>query len=175
MTVDADPPVERAIESLGQRHADARATLELLRGYRPQVEVDASALENPKAVLEYLDFFAGLIARAADECVRIAEALRHAPEAAHAEALRQIASQCAAEQRRCLLFRDKWINKPLPHERMRPLLNDISVTTRDQLTAFRDLQNIAAWIDELSKTPPPPVEERKGLDRRALFTRLFKR
>ena len=58
--------------------------------------------------------------------------------------LRQIASNSAAEQRRCLMFRDKWINKPLPHERMRPLLNDISVTTRDQLTAFRDLTNAAA-------------------------------
>lgn len=167
--------IQHVIEALHQRYADAVTTIELLQEYRPQVEAGASALENPTAVLEYLDFFADFVGRAGDECARIARELAHAPSSAHAETLGQIAGQCAAEQRRCLLFRDKWINKPLPDERMRPLLNEISVATRDQLTAFGALQNIAARIDELAKMPAAAPETKKGLDRRQLFSRLLGR
>jgi hypothetical protein len=175
--VEKTGSIEQAIDALRHRYADAVTTLELLLGYRPQVEAGASALENPDAVLEYVDFFADFVARVGDECARIANELGHAPVRAHAETLGQIAGQCAAEQRRCLLFRDKWINKPLPDERMRPLLNEISVATRDQLTAFRDLQNIAARIDELAKAHPhaTPPAARKGLGRRQLFSRLLGR
>jgi hypothetical protein len=168
--------LEHAIDALRRRYADAVTTLEMLHEYRPQVEAGATALENPAAVLEYLDFFADFVANAGDECARIARELGGAPARAHAQTLEQIAAQSAAEQRRCLLFRDKWINKPLPDERMRPLLNEISVITRDQLTAFRDLQDLAARIDEIARTPGSTAPEaKKRLHRRELLTRLFKR
>jgi hypothetical protein len=58
---------------------------------------------------------------------------------------------------------------------MRPLLNEISVTTRDQLTAFRDLTGIAAKLEEQMQaaTTPPPPEDGRNFDRRALFTKFF--
>jgi hypothetical protein len=165
----------QAIERLELRRSDAQATLELLQGYRQQVETESSALENPKAVNEYLDFFADLIGRAARECERLAGELSRGISSAQVDALRQLASNSAAEQRRCLMFRDKCINRPLPDERMRPLLNDISVTTRDQLTAFRDLSTVAGQIEELlAPANPPPPDDKRAFDRRALFTRLFK-
>lgn len=175
MTPEPGSPLARVIESLVERRVDAATTIELLETCRSQVVADSSALENPKAVLEHLDFFAGLVTGAAGECARIAQELDRAPVPAHSAALRQIARNCALEQRRCLLFRDKWINKPLPHERMRPLLNEISVATRDQLTAFRDLDDIAARLDEALQADGSPVEEKKGVDRRELLTRLFRR
>jgi hypothetical protein len=171
---DSNPLVTTAIEQLGQRRADAVTTLEVLQGNRQQTEVDSSSLENPRAVLEYIDFFAEMFSRAAGECERIALELPQGVARAHSDALRQIASNSAAEQRRCLVFRDKCINKPLPDERMRPLLNDISVTTRDQLTAFRDLSNVAGRLEEMLTPSTPSPEDKKGFDRRALFTRLFK-
>ena len=165
--------VAAAIEQLGQRHADALATIEQLRADRQQIETDAAALENPKAVLEYIDFFVEFVGRAAAECERIVAELPDTAIPQHVEALRQLASNSSAEQRRCLQFRDRWINKPLPHERMRPLLNDISVTSRDQLTAFRDLNQIAGRLEELAKASEPPPDDTRAFDRRALFTRLF--
>jgi hypothetical protein len=171
---ESNPLLTAAIEQLGQRRADVVATLELLHGYRQQAEVDSSSLENPRAVLEYVDFFADLFTRAAGECERVASELPQGINRAHCDALRQVASNSAAEQRRCLLFRDKWINKPLPVERMRALLNEISVTTRDQLTAFRDLNTVAGRLEEMIAPSAPSPEEKKGFDRRALFTRLFK-
>ena len=168
------PLLTAAIEQLGQRRADAVTTLELLQGYRQQTEVDSASLENPRAVLEYIDFFAEMFRGASGECERVASELPQGIARAHSDALRQVASNSAAEQRRCLAFRDKCINKPLPDERMRPLLNDISVTTRDQLTAFRDLNTIASRLEEMLTPSAPSPEEKKGFDRRALFTRLFK-
>jgi hypothetical protein len=75
------------------------------------------------------------------------------------------------------MFRDKCINRPLPDERMRPLLNEISVTTRDQLTAFRDLSGIAAKLEEQIKPAgeAPAEEDKRSFDRRALFTKFFNR
>jgi hypothetical protein len=173
MTSEGELSLAQTVERLRARYADAVYTIELLEGYRQQVTADAAALENPRAVLEYLDFFSDLVCRVSDECARIGEALSRAPDQSQADALRHLATLCAGEQQRCLQFRDKWINRPLPHERMRPLLNDLSVTTRDQLTAFQDLQTIAGFVDQLTK-PQPPDEER-GLGRRELFTKLFRR
>ena len=170
-----NPEIAAAIEQLGMRSGEGLSTLELLRGYREQVETDASALENPRAVFEYIDFFNGLVSRTISECERIAAGLRQAVSQADVDAMRQIASNAAAEQRRCLMFRDKCINRPLPDERMRPLLNEISVTTRDQLTAFRDLTTVAAKLEEQMKPAAPPAQEedRKAFDRRSLFTKFF--
>ena len=172
-----NPDVASAIEHLGLRSGEGLSTLELLRGYREQVEADSSALENPRAVLEYIDFFNGLVTSTISECERIAAGLRQGISQADLDSLRQIASNAAAEQRRCLMFRDKCINRPLPDERMRPLLNEISVTTRDQLTAFRDLNGIAAKLEGQIKpaVSPPAEEDKRSFDRRALFAKFFNR
>jgi hypothetical protein len=104
----------------------------------------------------------------------MADELRQRVQRAHIDLLRQIASNCRVEQRRCLIFRDKCINRPLPNEQMRPLLNDISVTTRDQLTAFYDFNNAAARLEQIINTTEPEPDPRKTLGRRQLFTRIFK-
>jgi hypothetical protein len=92
----------------------------------------------------------------------------------HLDALRQLASNGAAEQRRCLLFRDKWINRPLPYEQVRPLLNQISVDSRDQLTAYRSLNHAVERLQTMYGAGPKPPDSDK-LDRRALFTKWFGR
>jgi hypothetical protein len=171
-----DTVVDQVIQQVSARRADALTTLELLRGHAQQLDEQASQLENPAAIKEYVQFFVSFITRAADDCAAIAAELT--TEGARSEqvaTLRRIAATGMSEQRRCLLFRDKWINKPLPHEKMRPLLNDISVTTRDQLTAFRDLDAAADRLEKVltPATPPPPPD--RTLNRRALFTRFIKR
>lgn len=166
--------VEQVVEQLGQRRSDAVTTLELLAGYREQIERERAALENPQAVEDYLAFFAGFISAAVAECQRIATSLPAGIQQGDIDVLRQIATNSSVEQRRCLLFRDKCINKPLPHERMRPLLNEISITTRDQLTAFRDLLRAAERLTSLLPAAPVPPAPKPGLGRRELFTRLFK-
>ena len=104
-------------------------------------------LENPNAAYEYLDFFCGMFHRFGSEFERVASDLQSGgaqPE--QVDALRQIASNSAAEQRRSVGFRDKWINKPLPYEQMRELLTQIAADVRDQIADYRDLTLAAARL-----------------------------
>lgn len=168
--------VDTVIQQLAARRADALVTLSMLREQRMKVEGDAARLENPAVVLEYLDFFITAVDEVVVAIDRMSEELRERVQRAHIELLRQIAANCRVEQRRCLVFRDRCINRPLPHEQMRPLLNDISVTTRDQLTAFYDFNSAAARLEQIittSQSEPEP-DPKRTLGRRALFTRLFK-
>lgn len=168
-------PLEDVVQQLAERRHDAAMTLEHLGMLEAKIGEERAALENPQAVLEYLAFFADFIGRAVAACDRVSAEVAGGVHAGHVAALREIASNSAAEQRRCLQFRDRCINRPLPHERMRPLLNDISVTTRDQLTAFRDLARAADRLEQLLAAHPAPPEPPRVLDRRALFTRLIRR
>jgi hypothetical protein len=57
---------------------------------------------------------------------------------------------------------------------MRPLLNQLSTDSRDQIAAYRSLNNAAASLQALAGLDERSPDDRK-LDRRALFTRWFGR
>ena len=162
------------VEQLQRSRSETLDTIELLRSSRQQIEDHAKQLEGPGAALEYIDFFLDFFTGAADDLDRMSAELPQGLTRAHLDLLRQIASNASAEQRRCLLFRDRWINKPLPDERMRPLLNQLSTDSRDQLAAYRDLGNAAVTLEALAGPEHESADDRK-LDRRALFTRWFGR
>jgi hypothetical protein len=154
---------------------DARERVEALQEYQRQADEQASRLESPKGIGEYIAFFRDFFTRAADDLQRIEGELPGGLQQAHLDALRQWASNAAAESRRCVIFRDKWINRPLPYEQVRPLLNQLSIDTRDQLADFRELRTAADKLAALAgpenvKPPEPPT-----LDRRTMFNRLFGR
>jgi len=171
--------VDQLIERLAHHRTELVTTLEILHGYGQQVDTAAPHLENPVAVKEYLAFFTMLFSQAVTDCQNIAaELTTEGIKSEHIIALKKLAGASTVEPRRCLQFRDKWINKPLPHESMRPLLNDISVTTRDQLTAFKDFFSIITRLDALLRPAgpaSPPVKEERVFNRRDLFTRFLKR
>jgi hypothetical protein len=48
------------------------------------------------------------------------------------------------------------------------------VTTRDQLTAFFDLNTAAARLEQILNATEPEPDPKRTLHRRELFTRLFK-
>ncbi len=169
-----DPTPQDVVEQLAARKADALNTLEMLRAQRARVTEESLKFENPQAVLDYLDFFIPAIEEVVAESDRLSGEIVQRVNRTHIEVLRQIASNCRAEQRRCLQFRDKCINRPLPNEHMRPLLNDISVTTRDQLTAFYDFNSAAAKLEKILSGTEPEPDPKRVLGRRQLFTNLFK-
>jgi hypothetical protein len=163
--------VEALMQELHARHDGAARAAAALRRVKAEVEASAKQLENPNAVRDYLDFFADYFDRAAAELEQIAGQLAEGVQPGHVDALRQIASNSAAEQRRTGLFRDKWINRPLPYETVRPMLNTISNTSRDEIDALRTLADSAAAIEP---SIGQPESDTKGLDRRQLFSRLFR-
>lgn len=166
--------LDDALTELAERRTQAVRAVDQLRVYRQQVEEGMRQLENPRAAVELADFFIDFLTRAASGLEEIAAELAVGVGRPQIDALRQLASNAAAEQRRCLIFRDKCINKPLPYEQMRPLLTGLSSCSRDQLDGLRQLSATAAALEPLVAQAGAPEEDRRSFDRRALFTRLFR-
>ena len=166
-------PLDDLLPRLAGWRDETRASVAALNGLRQRTEENARKLESPPAVLEFIDFFSGFFTEAAATFERIGAELEQGPKPAHAEALRQLASNAAVEQRRCLKFRDKWINRPLPYEDVRPLLTEIPTQTANRLIAYRDLQGAADLLDALIGRGQGSHDDGRALDRRALFTKWF--
>ncbi len=169
-----EPTPQDVVDQLAARKADAVHTIETLHALRANVVEASAKFENPQAILDYIDFFLPAFEEVVAACDTLSGEVVVKVQRAHIDLLRQIAANCRVEQRRCLVFRDKCINRPLPHETMRPLLNDISVTTRDQLTAFYDLNNAAARLERIINTMEPEPEPKRVLGRRQLVSNIFK-
>ena len=165
--------VEDVREQLRRARRETLEGVDLLHNHRQHVASQYTLFENPNAVLEYLDTFIEMFGMIAADLARLDADLEQRIGAEQASALRQIASNAHVEQQRCLQFRDKWINKPLPNESVRALLNQISNDTRDQLLSFRNLNVAAAHVDALVGAAPEPRDEGRAFDRRSLFTRFL--
>jgi len=168
-----NPTLEDVHEHIRLWRTDTAATVEALRADRREVDDSQNQLESPKALYEYLDFFTGEFTRRLADLDRIVEELPSGPRRSHVDALRQIASNAAVERRRCLQFRDKWVNRPLPYEHVRPLLNRILSNTRDQLVDYYDMTNAATQLAVLAGIELSAGQE--GIGRRELFSRLLRR
>src|SRR5213082_1209754 len=102
--------LDDVLEHLRLWKSETGATIEALRSYREDVEQHAHQMENPAAVLEYVAFFLDFFERSAADFDRFLSELSLGIQREHIDALRQIASNAAVEQRRCVIFRDRWIN-----------------------------------------------------------------
>jgi hypothetical protein len=176
MTLQPATTLEGIREQIGLLCVETAETIALLRAEREQVEGRSNLFESPKAAYEYLDFFIDLFGRIATELDRVRTELAEGVGTSHAAVIRQIANDVWIDEQRCIEFRDKWINKPLPHEEVRSLLNQISIETRDQLLDYQTLDTLA---DRLSLLCAPDSAASKkaqtSFNRRMLFTRLFRR
>lgn len=165
--------VDDVREQLRRARCETLEAADLLHHHRQHVASQYSLFESPKAVLDYLDTFIELFGTIAADLAQLDADLEQRVRPEQASTLRQMASHASAEQQRCLEFRDKCINRPLPNESVRALLNQISNDTRDQLLSYRNLSVAAAHVDALCGGAPEPPEERRAFDRRSLFTRFL--
>lgn len=171
-------PAELAAHFVAWRR-DTDATTTALRTLRAQVEEQARFLESPKAAVEYLDFFIEWFERALVDLAVMSDTPCGVGDD-RSDAVRRLADAAVAEHHRVVGFRDKWINKPLPHEHLRPMLTAIATTVRDQLADYRELPLAVAKLGVLRSPASPmdvdnpaPQPARRDLDRRALFSQLL--
>ena len=140
-------------------------------------------LENPKAAYELIDFFADFFLGSSEDFDRLALELEHGVAPEHAIGLRQLAAYAAGDhvRSRCLTYLDSCLNRTLAYEAQRPLLTRLLTTVREQLARYPHLDELAGALDVMCPPPAPapksrPLDEAgERLDRRALFTRFFRR
>ncbi len=162
------PIAAEFVDQLRVRRADADAALEALRTCRRRVEEHSAKLESPKAATLYLQIFIDLFTNVVDHLDMLVSDAASAASRPTADALRRLASRAEREEPRCREFSDKWVQKPLPHEEVRPLLTQMVSVVRHQLGRIRALEDLAARIQ--ASAPPAPEEGKYG--RRDLFSRL---
>ena len=160
---------------LEQWQGEAQAAVDSFATLRQRTEESSQRLESPQGILQFIDFFSMFFADAASVFERLKAEVAQAPQPVHAEALRQITSNAALEQRRCLQFRDKWINRPLPYEDVRPMLTEIVNAAANRLTGYHELTPIANELNSLARLIQPQAQDGRPLDRRQLFTKWFGR
>lgn len=162
-------------------HSDVQSTIETLVAVQAQVDTRSTKLESPRAALEYLDGFQRFFERACADLRGVQNGLGEGRREDQIATLHRLTEAAAVEERRVVAFRDKWINKPLPYEEVRPLLTQMATCVTDQLTDLHELPLAAAKLAELefpvqgaAQAPPDDDHSRPALDRRALFTRIWR-
>lgn len=155
------------LDQLRARRFEAQNALESLGVCRQRVDEHFAKLESAKAAAEYLDTFLDLLTRAVHGLDAIIDGGEPARPRTAADTLRRLAADAERLEPTCREFSDRWVQKPLPFEEVRPLLTQMVSVARHQLSRLRALEDVAARI---SASAPPPEASR--FDRRGLFSRL---
>jgi len=169
--------LNQLLEHVRQWQADTLATADSLEESKRLVQEHARRLENPQAAIQLAEFFMDFFVRMAAEFDRLLREVPGGPERDHVAALNRIAAEASAEERRAVVFRDRWVNKPLPYEDMRAVLDRLSAAARDQLVDYRVLAHAAARL--LTFVPPEAADSSgidqssRAFDRRELFSKFI--
>jgi hypothetical protein len=173
MPAESPLSLDQVLDRLRACRAGTLASVQALTALGVEAAAQEKHLESPAGVREYLAYFLDLFGRIVVDLDRVVAEMARAPKRRHVEEIRQIASNAGADSRRCLQFRDKWINRPLPYEQVRPMLSAISNTSRDQLAAYRELFALADRLHVIAGLDQP--DRNRAIGRRALFERLIGR
>jgi len=117
-------------------------TIDLLESYEISVENNRSLIESPNEVLTFIRIFGDLFSRYKNDLeILIAEMPNRVVEG-HIEIVRQLNDSARYEEELTIQFKNDWVHKSLPHEEVRPLLDNIYANTRDLLVDYKDMSNI---------------------------------
>jgi hypothetical protein len=156
------------LEQLGARRNEISSAVDALRLCEERVRDNSGLLESPRAAAQYLTTFINLLTAVVDGVNGVVIGGEAASPRVVADTLRRLAARAEAEETRCREFSDKWVQKPLPFETVRPLLTQMVSIVRHQLGRVRALEDVANRIE--SSAPPDPDAGR--FDRRTLFSRF---
>lgn len=161
--------LEDIVRHLGDWANSTRDTIDRLKGYRRRTTESAALLENPIEVLGYLDFFIDLFGRYLADIERLLIEIPSGVTEAHLQIVDQIYRSVKREDDGTVQFKNDWVYKTLPHEEMRPLLDNIYGETRNMLVDYRDLSNLVPRLKTFVGAHPqqseflPDVQLKPGL------------
>lgn len=177
--------LEDICQHLSEWEKLTRDTISQLEKYRATVKNKAELLENAREVTSYLNFFIDLFSRYLSDIQRLVRELPSGVTEAHVEIVRQLYRSSKTEDDVAIRFRNTWIEKKLPHEEMRPLLDDIYADTRAVLIDYSDLSNLVPRLKTFVGSRGLPTEVLPdlhlkpsffgiGLNLNRLFARVYK-
>ncbi len=135
-----------------------RDTIGQLEKYRAAAKAKAALLESHREVISYINFFIDLFSRYLSDIQRLLQELPSGATEAHVEIVRQLYLSSKNEDRVAIQFKNDWVHKALPHEEMRPLLDNIYGYTRNVLVNYSDLSNLVPRLKTFIGGQKNPTE-----------------
>jgi len=167
MTDYTGVPREDILEHFREWLARTTRMIERLKSYREKVNAQEALFENPREVVQFIDFFIDLFTRYSGDLQRLVSEMPEAITQAHIEIIEQLYSSSKHEERYTITFKQDWVHKSLPHEEVRPLLGDIYGKTRDLLIDYRDMSNLVPRLRVFLATEhhaPPPIPNVRSVE-----------
>jgi hypothetical protein len=121
-------------------------TIELLIGFKAEVEENQERLDDPQDILRFIESFVGLLERYPRDFDRLIKEMPASVEERHVEIVTQLAELSESAQTRCVTFKRNHIERGLRDEDLRGLLDHVYGDTRDQAIDYLDLFNVAGRL-----------------------------
>ena len=152
--------VDVIVDHLKDWRATTSETIGHLRTYRSRVDASSNSFDSPRDIRDYIDGCIDLFTRYISDFDRIIEELPRQVLARHVTTVEQIYESSVLEENRCVRFASEHVNTGLREEVVRPVLEAIYASSRDQIIDYKDLSNVAYRLRAL-------VESANEPDRRA--------
>ena len=130
-------------DHLREWHAYTQDAISALEKCGVEVDKNAHLLQNPREIRRYIAFFLDLFWRYLGDLERLLRELPSGVRQRHVEMVMQIYRSSELEQDHCIKFKNDFIEKSLPDEEVRLLLDEIYKESRQQLIDFADFSNLA--------------------------------
>lgn len=121
--------------------SNTEETIKLLLNYRSETQKQ-HLLENPEGVISFIEYFIDLFSRYKNDLQRLVNEIPNGVSTAHVEIVSQLYKSSRHEDSITVKFAEDYVHKPLLHEEVRPLLDDIYGDTRNLLIDYYDLSNL---------------------------------
>jgi hypothetical protein len=133
-------------------------TITSLGDLRRKVDRHREQLENPDAVLDFIDHFLELFTLYVGDFDRLMIELPDGARETHLDIILQIRRRSAREEDLCILFSHDHINHPIKDESVRWLLDGVYREVRWTLIDYWDLGNLVSRLKTfVGSVPSKPI------------------
>lgn len=125
-----------------------------LKRLKGEVEAHQERIDEPKDILDYINYFLDLFTRYVGDFKRLLTELPRSVSDAHVQLVRQIFDSASREDRLCVIFKSEHIERGLKDEGLRWLVDRIYSESRSMLIDYRDLSNLVSRLRTFVGTTP---------------------
>jgi len=136
-------PMEDILEHLKDWLINTDLVIKNISEEREKVKAKDTLFEDSEGILSYCDYFVELFSRYRNDLVRLNKEMPVAVTQSHLEIIHQLYRSSRNEAPSAIEFKTEWISHRLPHNEVRPILDQIYKNARHLFEYFRDLPNLA--------------------------------
>jgi len=141
--------VDEIVEHLEDWQVTTKAVSAKMQEFVTKVSQVVTQLSDPDDVIAFCAIVIDRLSRFEPEFERLKKELPHGIRARHITSVQQLWEMARSLDGTCIHFKRDHISRGLPDESVRPLLDEIYSTARDQALYYVDLSNLVGRLKAL--------------------------